>query len=371
MDDSTLKIGIVAPKAYPVFDQSSVDTFGGAEVALSLVARELSKIDNLDVHVLVGDYGQPDVERAGAVRLHRSLLANAGTVRSGFQLLSKMNAVDADIYIQRSLDIASTVIALYCRLRRRRFVYWVAHDREVDGGHPLQKNRLTLPLVNYVFKAASLVVVQNDYERDQLLKRFPGTNCSVVKKGMVVPADSRQVPEQYDAVWVGRCDEWKNPEAFVHLAKKCSGQRFLMICPPAKGKEDYHRKLILSASTCKNLEIRGRTTHHKVLELMAECRVFCITSSQEGDWPNVVLEAASLGKPVLSLKLNYRGLINDFGGGRFCDGDFSRFANEFNKMMGDEGLRKQMGEGALNYVRDMHDVQKQTEKLVELLNDIA
>ncbi|MCH8867878.1 MAG: hypothetical protein IID58_13640 [Proteobacteria bacterium] len=50
-----MKIAIVAPKAYPVFDRSAVDTFGGAEVALSLIARELAQIEDSDVHILVGE----------------------------------------------------------------------------------------------------------------------------------------------------------------------------------------------------------------------------------------------------------------------------------------------------------------------------
>ena len=366
-----LNIAIVAPKVYPVLDESAVHTFGGAEVALSLIARELSKIEKIDVHVLVGDYGQADVERMGDIMLHRSLASNAGPLWNGLRLLSKMSAVGADVYIQRSLSIASTMIALFCRVRRRRFVYWVAHDSEVDGGHHLYKNKLTLPLVKLMFNTASHVIAQNDNEYDQLLKRFPGISCSVIKKSMELPHNSVRDEEKYDAVWVGRCDDWKNPEAFVRLARAHSSYRFLMICPPAAGKEDYHRKLISSASNCRNLEIRGRTRHRDVLELVASCRVFCVTSSQEGDWSNAVLEAASLRRPILSLELNYGGLISEFDGGRFCDGDFMRFASEFRKMMEDESLRSQLGNGAYDYVRDVHNVRNQTAKLVELINDIS
>lgn len=282
-----------------------------------------------------------------------------------------MNSVAADVYIQRTLTVASTIIALYCRARGRRFVYWVAHDSEADGGHPLYKNKLTSPLIQLMFIAASHVIAQNAYEYDQLRKRYPRVKCSVIKKGIKLPADSVRTNEKYNAVWVGRCDEWKNLEAFVRLAKEHNAYRFLMICPPAVGKEDCHRELTSSASDCKNLEIRGRTSNREVLELVADCRIFCITSSQEGDWLQVVLEAASLRKPVLSLELNYQGLISEFGGGRVCDGDNLRFASEFIKMVGDGGLRRQMGSGAYNSVRDAHDVRKQTAKFVDIINEFS
>lgn len=337
---------------------------------MSLIARELARIDDFEVSVLVGDYGQGDVERLGDVTLHRSLVSQGGALRNALRLLSRMNAVDADVYMQRALAIASTVIALYCRIRRRRFVYWVAHDNETDGGHPLYRNKLTLPLVNMLFRSASHVVVQNDYEYRHVVQRFPGISCSVIKKGMDLSRDTAPEAPSYDAVWVGRCDEWKNPDAFVRLAREHRAFRFLMICPPAVGKEADHHKLLASASDCDNLEIRGRTEHREVLDLVSRSGVFCFTSSQEGDWPNVVLEAASLRKPILSLDLNYEGLIDEFGGGRYCEGDFSRFAHEFGALVEDHDLRDKLGDCAFEYVRDRHDIGRQTTRLVNLLNEL-
>jgi glycosyltransferase involved in cell wall biosynthesis len=96
-----------------------------------------------------------------------------------------------------------------------------------------------------------------------------------------------------------------------------------------------------------------------------------MTSSQEGDWPNVVLEAASLRRPVLSLAINYDGLLREYEGGRFCNGDYSVFSNEFNNLMKDEESRSRMGEGAYQYVRAVHDVHDQTNRLTAVLNGLA
>lgn len=366
-----MKIAIVAPKAYPVFSRSSVDTFGGAEVALSLIARELAGTGSFDVDVLVGDYGQPDVEQFEGISLHRSLVSKGGGLRNALRLFSKMKEVDADVYIQRALAVASTAIALYCRFSRRRFIYWVAHDNETDGGHPLYQGALTSPLVSLMFRLASHVIVQNDYEYQQLMRRFPGIACSMIKKGIDLPRDVPPVTSKYDGIWVGRCDDWKNPGAFVRLARQFKASRFLMVCPPAVGKEEDHEKLIASAADCENLEIVGRTAHREVLDFVSKSRVFCFTSSQEGDWPIVVLEAASLRKPILSLELNYDGLIDEFEGGRYCAGDFSLFAREFRAIVEDEELREQLGNGAFKYLQKKHNTHEQTAKLVSLLNELT
>jgi glycosyltransferase involved in cell wall biosynthesis len=355
---------------YPVLKRSHVDTFGGAEVALALVARQLSGHADLDVHVLVGDYGQDEVEQMQGLTLHRALKAGAGVPANAARLLAALNRVDAQVYIQRTLTIASPIIALYCKVRRRQFIYWVAHDGETDGSHPLYKKKVTSFLMHLMFRLASHVIVQNRYEEEQLKKRVPQLQCTLIKKGIQLPVESDEHPESIDALWVGRCDEWKNPEAFIDLAREHGDRRFLMICPPAHGKEAYHREVLDHAEDCSNLEFRGRTANHEVLDLMRHSKVFCITSFQEGDWPNVVLEAASFRKPILSLAINYDDLITKYEGGRFGDGSYSVFAEEFRRMMDDSERRKEMGNGAYNYVRETHNTSDQNAKLTDLLNEL-
>jgi len=370
MTATARRIAIVAPKMYPVLKQSAIDTFGGAEVAMALVARQLSQRPDLDVHVLVGDYGQGEEERIQGLTLHRSLKSDAGTLGNATKLLASLRNVDAQVYIQRTLTIASTVIALYCKAKRRKFIYWVAHDGETDGAHPLYKKRTTSVLVDLMFRLASHVIVQNKYEEEQLQKRVAGIRCTLIKKGIHLPAEPAEDQESIDALWVGRCDEWKNPEAFIDLAREHNDFRFSMICPAAQGKEEYHRQVESCASGCSNLDFRGRTANHEVLEQMRQSKVFCITSSQEGDWPNVVLEAASLRKPILSLALNYDDLITKYEGGRFSNGRYTIFAEEFRSMMRDSERRKEMGNGAYDYVRETHNTQDQISKLTRLLNGL-
>ncbi len=366
-----IRIAIISPKAYPVFNDSVTGTYGGAEIALSLVARQLSNFDQLNVEVLVGDYDQPECENVDKLRLHKALDSRGGDFRNLLHLLSVMKKVDADIYIQRTLSVASALIALHCRLRRRRFVYWVAHDHETDGGHPLYRNVFTRMAVRMLFQLASHVIVQNDYEASELNRRFPGTQCTLIKKGIELPEESSSGEEIYDAIWVGRCDEWKNPEAFIQLAMKHPDRRFLMICPPALGKESYHQEILNQASLCANLEAKDRTHNFEVLNLIRASRIFCMTSVQEGDWPVVVLEAASLRKPILSLFLEYSGLVDKYKGGRTFHGNFAEFSKEFGGLVEDECRRRAMGDGAFRYIKEVHDVGKQTAQLMKLINELT
>lgn len=56
------RICITAPVIYPIFNNKVVAPFGGYEVRLALIARELAKRGNFDIYIVVGDFGQPHRE---------------------------------------------------------------------------------------------------------------------------------------------------------------------------------------------------------------------------------------------------------------------------------------------------------------------
>jgi len=366
------RVAIVSPKLYPVFNTDIDATFGGAEMALGQVARSLARLDPFDVHALTGDYGQAEFEEIDGVSLHRSMAAAGGTLSNAFRLLGGMRKVAADVYIQRALSPASSVLALFCRLRGHKFVYWVAHDGETDGNHSMYDTVSGRLLLRLLFNLSSRVIVQNEYEMTSLRRQYPDLECVLIKKGIAdLHLASEPGRKKYQAIWVGRCEDWKDPESFIALAKACPTDRFTMICPPALGKEPYHRQVSDLAAAVPNLEFRGRMKNGDVLSLVQQSGMFCITSKQEGDWPMVVLEAAASGVPILSLALNYGDLFDRYEGGLSCGGDFDRFVEGFRTLAADEELRTRFGINAHRYVVEEHSVQRQTRRLVETLNDLT
>ena len=65
-----LKICILSLYSYPLFNPACVSPFGGSEVRISLIAKELSKFPDLDVNLIVFDHGQPRPETRGGVTLY-------------------------------------------------------------------------------------------------------------------------------------------------------------------------------------------------------------------------------------------------------------------------------------------------------------
>ncbi|MBZ5497075.1 MAG: glycosyltransferase family 4 protein [Acidobacteriia bacterium] len=64
-----LKVCVLSLYSYPLFNPSCISPFGGSEVRISLIARELAKYPDLEVKLVVFDHGQPGSEVRHGVTL--------------------------------------------------------------------------------------------------------------------------------------------------------------------------------------------------------------------------------------------------------------------------------------------------------------
>lgn len=143
------------------------------------------------------------------------------------------------------------------------------------------------------------------------------------------------------ALFVGTGARIKNPVAFVKLAHRFPEHPFVMI----------GRKLSVDALAAdnggelpQNLIVLGALPHSTVLDALAACRVFVITSRSEG-LPTVLMEAMALNKPVVGS--NRFGIEEVLGGeqnGYLYDfDDFEDLTVKFEAALIDEGGRSQAG----------------------------
>jgi glycosyltransferase involved in cell wall biosynthesis len=362
-----MKICFIAPKAYQLFNPKIKSTFGGAEVQLSLLAKELAKDQKLDINFMVADYGQKSKELINNVKIWKSLNFKKNILSQVFSFFKIFNKINADIYIQRTLTPQSGIIALYCKLKRKKFVYMVAHDRETDETHELYNDFIKSFLAKLTFKLASKIIVQNEYELINLKKRYPKKKISILKKGLKIN-DFKKNKMRYDAIWVGRCEIWKNPEIFLEMAKAFPKNKFLMICPKATNKEEYFKEILKKASNLKNLNFIEFIENNKITELLYQSKVFIFTSNQEGDWPMTILEATSCCVPVISSKLNYDYLIDKYNGGIYCNNNFNKLKESFKDLILNNKKLKEYSKNAYKYAKDYHNIKVNAKKFKEIIS---
>ena len=366
-----MKIAVIFPKdSEALFNRNSSRTFGGANVQMFMIARELGKKEGVEAYSLVPNYETIDFNDSEYFNLVKTFNEHDSILKKVATYHRVIRDIKPDVIIQRGLTLISCFLSVYCRLFGTRFVFMFAHDIESHGRY--QRDRKRCLLFPLLMRTVYLAVPQNQYEKDQLKGYDRGSNIKILKKGIEIDTIrgfiSDDAAKKYDAVWVARCERWKHPEIFLDLAQENPKLRFLMICSPVDGQEEYYNTVKDRAEGINNVEFIAFVKNNGIYELLAASRVFCITSDMEGDWPMTVLEAGAVGVPVLSLNLNYGDLIDRYGGGVYCGGSRLKMEESLRLMVEDEDVYRKMSDGVKGYIQETHDITRNVGKLVELVD---
>lgn len=359
-----MKICFISPKAYPLFNARIKSTFGGAEVQLYQLSKELTKKADVCVHFMVADYGQNLLEIHNGVNVWRSIDFRKNFLRRMLSFFLTMRKINADYYVSRTLTPQSWLIGLYCRLTGKKYIYMVAHDREVDGTHELYGNFFKRCFVKANFVLANKIYVQNLYQRDILNKYNPCFLNSSFKIGKKV----REKKGGY-ILWVGRSEEWKRPEIFLKLAKENPKQNFLMVCPPSTNSPLLSKKIKSAASKIKNLKYQKFVPFYKIDSYFEDAKIFVNTSKKEG-FPNTFIQAAKNSTPIVSLSVNPNNFIDKYKCGFYCDDDLEKMNSYIRKLNMSRKLYKIMSMNAYKYAKNNHDIAVNCRLFFESLSTI-
>jgi glycosyltransferase involved in cell wall biosynthesis len=171
---------------------------------------------------------------------------------------------------------------------------------------------------------------------------------------------------------IGNLKPQKNPEDFVRLAKRVLGSRpdarFLFVgdgelrtrCEALILKENIHGKVLFPG------------WRRDTAELLAAADVFVLTSLWEG-LPRSLVEAMRTGLPAVCYDVDgVRDLLQEGVNGYLAvPGDVGALAARVDELLGDDALRRRMGEQAKASVGDEYDIDgmvRSQERLYEELS---
>ncbi|MGV7930892.1 MAG: glycosyltransferase family 4 protein [Spirochaetota bacterium] len=361
-----MKIAIIFPKdSEALFNRASGRTFGGANVQMFMIARELFGRPGVEPFSLIPDYPVIDFDDADRFNLVPTFKESDPIFKKVLIYHRTLRSLGPDVILQRGLTIESCLFALYARIFGMRFVFMLAHDIESEGKY--QKNHKRCPLFFLLLRFAHLVVAQNELERDNVLGKRPDAQVAILKKGLDFGKIRKSRKKDYDAIWIARCERWKNPEVFLELAAANPKLRFCMICSKVAAHAEYFDEIREKAQRLRNVSFFDFVKYDEVYTLLAKSKVFCITSDYEGDWPMTVLEATATGLPVLSYKLNYGELIDVYKGGVYCDGDFDELNASLRNTVSQHTHYNTMSQNASGYFKNTHDISKSSGTLLKLI----
>ena len=359
-----IKICFIAPKAYPLFNPRANDVVGGAEVDLYFLATELAKDDNFNISFITADYGQAKIETVENVKIIKSLDLKKNPLNGALRVWRAMRTADAQIYFQEAVSGGTFLVALFCKLHKRMFIYRTASQHECDGTY-LKQHYLAGKAFSWSLRNAAETVVQNETDKTKF-KQTIGV-CS-----RVIP-NAHRLPLVFEThrdtiLWVGRSAQFKRPGLFIDLAQRIPGEHFTMICQRATDDRQYDT-LKKQAATAQNLQFVERVPFNEIDKYFQKAKVLVNTSDSEG-FPNVFIQACQCGTPILSLKVNPDNFLDRFNCGICADDRFDHLVRSLESILVEKKYLE-VGRKARKYAEERHDLRKVVEQYKSILERLA
>ena len=361
-----MKICIFSINAYSVFNPSSDAPIGGTEVQLAFLANFFSS--QIKTSFITGDWGQRVIEEIEGIKIYRAFSLKRSFLNylgAPFLLWRALNLADADIYLASSAGMEIGIISLFCKIKRRKFIYRTAHEWDCTGEYIL-KHIVAGRFFKYGLVHSDRVIAQN-LEHAHLLKKNYGILVEVIKNAwMITPIELK---EKNGILWVGRCERWKNPSLLLKIAEKLHQYQFIMICPKQKHNLNYFEKIKRKAKSLPNMTFIDFVPFFEIQGYFNSVALFIGTSQYEG-FPNTYLQACIGSTPIVSYKVNPDNFINENNVGYCADGDLEKMIDQINRLLHDEKDWNKKSENALQYAKENHDINIVGEQWKKLLEKI-
>lgn len=368
--EKRVKICFVTPKAYPLFHPKTEVSFGGAERQVYLLAKELVKHKTIDVNFCVADFSQKDIEiYEHDIKVWKSFRFREFPFLSFFKLYRTLRKIDADYYIFRtaSFGVAVLFYTLKVFLPEKKLIYMVAHDDESYFKTLKKKIGLCSALLfRPVYKLCDVLVVQSQFEKMAFLTQRKKELFLINKiQPIEIPVREIEMKKKKEILWIGRPQHWKRPEIFLELARKYPKENFTMILT-ASDNLSYWNALKAEAEKIKNLQFLEWVKPNEIHEYYRKAKLYVITSTNE-TFSHTMMESCETMTPILSLNVNTDDIITKHELGLFSGDDLTLFYEQFEKLVGDENLRKKLGKNARQYLEKHHGPEQSVEVFLSLL----
>lgn len=311
---SKTRIAFVTNVGYSLFHEEISETYGGGQIDLYLLAKELYRRKNYDVTMIFLDYGQPFEEHIDGIRLIKSYRPRKRGRRlwqfivACFRLWSALRRADADIYFHEGAEFEIAVTRIFCFFKKRQYVFRCANIIDVDGRYH-RKNPLHGLLFSFGLSGASAYIAQTK-DQERLLK-IKGRRVSIIEN--MYPIHLPPIATGDRIAWIGRLTRVKRPDIFLRLAKTFPTLHFLMLGPVDAVDGEYARDIQLQAQKIKNLQYIKKIPFQRTPEIFNQIRLLVNTSEYEG-FPLTFVQAMCQGIPILTMGIDPDKVVSKVAG---------------------------------------------------------
>jgi glycosyltransferase involved in cell wall biosynthesis len=350
-------VAFFVPWLTALLTNENVRPTGGAETQIYLVSRALAA-RGLRVCLIV--YELPGVKIPSNVDgvdvivrpPNRGQKALIGKVWEAAAISRSLAGLRVDTVVTRTAGPHAGIVALTSKLRRRQFVYSSANIVDFDSGRVLAKRR-DRALFRLATLLADEIVVQSE-EQVELCRGSWG-RTPVLIRSIAEPAQLRTArPKAF--LWIGRLVWYKQPLAYIELARALPDARFWMVGVPPPERETGRgvwEQVTQAAGAVSNLELLQPRPRSELLDLIERAVAIVDTADFEG-MPNIFLEGWSRGVPALSLTHDPNGVIDRFSLGGFAGGSTPRLEAVARELWQGREDQHELAERCRRYIAGHH-----------------
>jgi glycosyltransferase involved in cell wall biosynthesis len=298
------RICFVSNNIYPALSEKYVTPrVGGAELQQIFIGKCLHAHGCLVSYVTM-DHGQPAIENIDGLKIYKTYKENAGI--SGlrffyprlFKLWRALKRVDADVYYTRCASFMPGVLALFCRVYKKKYIFAGALDSDFIPSDVSIQFKRDKWLYNYGLKKADKIIVQSKTQKNLLKQNF-GLKSSIIPNFTIEKPHLSPETKTKHILWVATIRKRKRPEWFVNLARQMPSQEFVMIGGPQADRKHLFKKIKAACEDIPNIRFLGFQPLEVTEQYFDGCELFVNTSFYEG-FPNTFLQAWRRGIPVVS-----------------------------------------------------------------------
>ena len=363
-------ICFVGQDNYPVINPSFGSKYiGGESVQQTLLARAFVDM-NYDTSMIVKDLGQADVEYIDSIKILKTYKQEAGIPVLRFfyprmtSIWKALKNADADIYYQSCAGMMTGLVALFCKLNNRKFLFRIAHDSDCIPGKQIIKYSRDRMLYEYGLRNADLISAQGDNQK-MLLKQNYGLESTVVNMAVEMDMLPGYHNRDIDILWVNNMRPFKRPELAVEIARLLPEYSMTIIGGPVPEYNDIYNEINNSVSGISNLDFAGTVPYSRVNDYFRRAKIFINTSESEG-FPNSFLQAWARGVPVISF-FDPDNLITKHGLGNSPD-SLGTMIDTINIFLSDESIRIEVGNRAREFVKSNYTPSNVVKHYIDLIN---
>jgi len=362
------KICFVSLGSLPLLTSNeNLKYMGGAELMQVLIGNELTKKGYNISFITYNEEGErrKNFKNINLIKTYSSS-HHINYFKKATCLWEALNKANAYIYIQSGG--VRGLVALYCFIKRRKYIKWIASDKNVLLEGIDNKTTMSTKITLYIdIKFANLIIAQNIFQK-QIIEQKYHKKCIIIKNPIPIQNKKNFLQKKNKekiVLWIGTIRPIKQPEIFLEIALRLPKFNFKMIGGKSESEPELYDKIQKKVKNIPNLDFVGFVPYNMINTFYEESSIFVNTSKAEG-FPNTFLEAFINFLPVISLNVDPDEIIckNNIG---LHSKTFQQIVKDIFSLLNNDNLRNEMSIRARKYVEENHDLKKITDQFEKLL----